>query len=192
LISFSQWFGTGIGVDSDPEMINTARAKGIGAPRVSFFVMEGEHLGFADNSFDAVLTRHAPVHVPELDRVTKGDGLFICQGVGANNMANIREAFETGSGTRYEDEYLRQIADLQTRGWSVLVTASYDVRYWVQDLPSLLFWFKAIAGANEVPADFSIQRHGPIIQDLIGRHIEHRGFATNEHRTLLIARKSLS
>jgi SAM-dependent methyltransferase len=190
LLSLADHFHSAVGVDPDPAMVQAAREHGRPASHVTFLTMGAEQLELDDDSFDVVLTRHAPIHVPELDRVTKPGGLFICQGVGAHNMSNIREAFETGSGTRYEEEGQAVIADLVARDWRILATASYDVQYWVKDVPSLIFWFKAIAGANEVPADFSVSRHADVINSLIARFSSDRGLVTNEHRTLLIARKA--
>jgi SAM-dependent methyltransferase len=190
LLSLARQFHTAIGVDPDPAMVHIAREHGRQFSHVSFLSMGAEQLDLDDSLFDVVLTRHAPTYVPELHRVTKPSGLFICQGIGGRNMGNIREAFETGSGSRYEEDGRTVIADLAARGWHILATASYDVRYWVKDLPSLMFWFKAIAGANEVPADFSVPRHADVINSLIAQFASDRGLETNEHRTLLIARKA--
>lgn len=82
------------------------------------------------------------------------------------------------------------MSQLSARGWHLVTEAQYDVRYWVKDVPSLVFWFKAIAGANEVPADFSIATHHDVVNTLIQQFGSERGLATNEHRTLVIARKS--
>lgn len=190
LLSLADRFHTAVGVDPDPAMVAAAREHGRHVSHVSFLTMGAGRLELDDDSFDVVLTRHAPTYVPELNRVTKPGGLFICQGVGARNMSNIREAFETGSGTLYDEEEEAVIAELVTRDWRILATASYDVRYWVKDPASLIFWFKAIAGANEVPADFSVSRHAKVINSLIARFASDQGMLTNEARTLLIARKA--
>lgn len=191
LLALSPFYKSAIGVDPDPTMLEAARENGRQYPQVSFSIMGAEQLDFGDEMFDVVLTRHAPTVVAEVNRVIKPGGLFLCQGVGANNMANIRQAFGTGSGTRYEDEYQQLVANLRERSWRILVTGNYDVGYWVKNLPSLLFWFKAIAGANEVPADYSIALHGHTVNRLTTHFATAGGFATNEHRTLLVARKFL-
>lgn len=120
-----------------------------------------------DGVFDVVLTRHAPTFAPEIDRVTKPGGLFICQGVGARNMANIRQAFNAGSTARHEDDHQSLLSELTARGWRVVAEGHYDVRYWVKDVPSLVFWFQAIAGANPIPEHFSIATHYGVINALI-------------------------
>ncbi len=45
------------------------------------------------------------------------------------------------------------------------------------------------AGANEVPAGFSIERDWQTVSRIIARYSTPRGIETNEHRTLLIAHK---
>jgi len=190
LLSLSDNVGTAVGVDPDPDMIRVARDNAVGKSNVRFLQASAERLASLDDgTFDVVLTRHAPVHVPELDRVTKANGLFICQQVGAQNMANIRQAFNTGSEALYLDAQQSMLNGLSARGWHLIAEAQYNVRYWVKDVPSLVFWFKAIAGANEIPANFSIETHHNVVDALIQQFGSHRGVATNEHRTLTIARK---
>lgn len=190
LLSLSNNFGTAVGVDPDPGMVRVARDNAVGRSNVRFLRASAERLApLDDGTFDVVLTRHAPVYVPELDRVTKADGLFICQEVGARNMANIRHAFNTGSDALYLDAQQSMLNDLSARGWQLIAEAQYNVHYWVKDVPSLVFWFKAIAGANEIPADFSIATHHGVVNALIRQFGSQRGLATNEHRTLTIARK---
>ncbi len=130
-----------------------------------------------------------PVSVPEVVRVLKPDGYFVSQQAGPNNRANIRQAFDTGSGTRYADDERARIDAFTRPGCRIVATAAYDVRYWVRDIASLIFWFGAIAGANEVPADFSIDRHWRVFQRIIAEYGTPKGVLTNEHRTLLVEQK---
>lgn len=179
-----------VGVDPDPDMVRVARDNAARHTNVQFLPGSAERLDLLDDSaFDVVLTRHAPAFVPELDRVTKAGGLFISQGVGSRNMANIRHAFNTGSEALYETAHQSFLSDLAASGWRLVAEGHYDVRYWVKDVPSLIFWFQAIAGANEVPGDFSIAAHHGVINALIQQFGSDRGLETNEHRTLVIAQK---
>jgi SAM-dependent methyltransferase len=189
LIAFSQYFGTGVGIDPDPEMIGAARENGALHPNVTFVEMGAEALAFPEATFDVVLTRHAPVCVPEVVRVLKPGGYFVTQGIGALNMANIREAFGTGSSVQYEEDYRSSIDEFTRLGCRIVATGSYNVRYWVKDIPSLIFWFKAIAGANEVPEGFSIDRDWQAVSRIIAECSSPGGVLTNEHRTLLVAQK---
>lgn len=189
LLSLASSFRTGVGLDPDPDMIAVARANGAGRPNVRFLPMGAESLDLDHESFDVVLTRHAPVQVPEVVRVLKPGGWFVSQQVGANNMANIRQAFKTGSGSQYGDDERARVDDFTRLGCHVVATGAYDVRSWVSDVHSLVFWLGAIAGANEVPADFSIDRHWSVVNGIIAETATRHGFLTNEHRTLLVVHK---
>lgn len=190
LLSLADRFGSAVGVDPDPEMVAVARTNGAGVNHVRFLQASAESLApLEDGAFDVVLTRHAPVYLPELDRVTRAGGLFICQGVGSRNMSNIRRAFNTGSEALYDNAHRDLLRGLADRGWRLVATGEYDVRYRVLDVPSLIFWFKAIAGANEVPADFNVETHHEVINTLVRDFGSERGLETNEHRVLVIAQK---
>ncbi|MBA2467891.1 MAG: class I SAM-dependent methyltransferase [Chloroflexia bacterium] len=190
LLSLADRYRRAVGVDPDPEMLRVARGNAGRHSNVRFLLAPAERLEpLDDGAFDVVLTRHAPAFVPELDRVTKAGGLFICQGVGSRNMANVRRAFNTSSEALYVDAYQTMLSDLAARGWRLVAEGHYDVCYWVKDVPSIVFWFQAIAGANEVPGEFSIAKHYGVINALIQRFGSDLGLETNEHRTLVIARK---
>jgi SAM-dependent methyltransferase len=189
LLFFSQYFERGVGVDPDPEMIRAARENGAAQSSVTFVEMGAEPLEFPDASFDVVLNRHAPVFVPEVVRVLKPGGYFVTQQVGAKNMDNIRQEFGTGSGVRYAEEHQACIDNLVRHGCRIVTTGDYNVHYWVKDIPSLIFWFKAIAGANPVPEGFSIDRDWQTVRQIISKYWTSSGVLTNEHRNLLIAQK---
>lgn len=186
---FSQYFERGVGIDPEPEMIRTARQNGAEQSRVTFLEMGAESLEFPDASFDVVLTRHAPVFVPKVVRVLKPGGYFIAQQVGAENMDNIRQEFGTGSGVKYAAEHPGCIDELVGYGCRIVATGDYNVHYWVKDVPSLVFWLKAIAGANPVPEGFSIDRDWRTVRQIISKYWTSSGVLTNEHRNLLIAQK---
>lgn len=190
LLSLADKYLRAVGVDPDPDMVRVARENAARHTNVQFLPGSAERLDLLDDgAFDVVLTRHAPTFAPELDRMTKAGGVFICQGVGSRNMANIRQAFNAGSTAHHEDDHQSLVSELTTRGWRVVAEGYYDVRYWVRDLPSLIFWFQALAGTNEVPEDFNIATHHGVINTLIRQFGSSRGLETNEHRTLVIAQK---
>ncbi len=190
LVSLADKYLRAVGVDPDPDMVRVARENAARHANVQFLPVSAERLDLLDDgAFDVVLTRHAPTYAPELDRVTKAGGLFISQGIGSRNMANIHEAFNFGSRAHYEDAHRSFLSDLTTRGWRLVAEGHYDVRYWVKDVPSLVFWFQAIAGAPTIPDDFSVGTHHGVINELIQRFGSPRGLETNEHRTLVVAQK---
>lgn len=193
LLTLASRFATGVGIDPDPDMVRVAQANATtpATTHVTFQQAGTDDLpSFPLGTFDVVLTRHAPVSALGVDHVTKPGGYFICQGVGARNMENIRLTFQTGSATQYDEHQRAVRCTLHESGWEIVAEGEYNVRYRVLDLPSLLFWFSAIAGANEVPSDFTIDRHHGAINEIIRRYGSDRGVETNEHRTLLIARKT--
>ena len=72
LLGLASHFAAAVGVDPDPDMIAVARANRAGHPHVRFVRASAEDLSPVDpQQFDVVLTRHAPVSVPEIDRVTR-------------------------------------------------------------------------------------------------------------------------
>lgn len=196
LLALSQHFGRGVGVDPDPEMIQAARENGAGQAKVTFEAMAAEALAFPDASFEVVLDRHAPIDVSEVVRVLKPGGYFVTQQVGTQNMGNICEEFGTGRTIRNvnhaaldDGDQRGLIEEFTRRGCRVLSSAAYNVHYWVKDIPSLIFWFKAIAGGNEIPKGFSIERDGHTVSRIIQRYSTAKGVQTNEHRTLVVVRK---
>lgn len=56
---------TAIGIDFSPAMIREARRRFL---KLKFFEGDGEHLGFADNSFDAVVCAFGLLHMSEPER----------------------------------------------------------------------------------------------------------------------------
>lgn len=196
-LSLANSYRKGIGVDNDPEMIKTANQK---VPfelkeKVAFEVMEADNLTFANDIFDVVIDRQGPVPVKQIVRVLKPGGYFITQMIGKNNMANINQEFNSQEFLKNQlegeaDLVAQEFANL---GCSVVSTCSYDVGYYVKDMASLLFWFKAIRSrghaASTIPEDFCVEKYYMQINNLITKYQTDKGTKTNEHRELLIVRK---
>lgn len=196
LLAFSQHFGRGVGIDPERAMVQVARENGVGQPRVTFEERAAEALAFPDETFDVVLTRHAPIRVSEVVRVLKHGGYFVTQGVGQQNMGNICEEFGTGRAGRRanhgaldDDDHQTQIDEFTRQGCRILTAAAYNVAYWVKDIPSLIFWFKAIAGSDAIPKGFSVDRDWQTVSRIIEKYSTDDGVLTNEHRTMLIVQK---
>lgn len=51
-----------------------------------------------------------------------------------------------------------------------MANGAYNVHYWVKDIPSIIFWFRAIAGGNEAPDGFTIDRDWQPVDRIIARH----------------------
>ena len=190
-------FGKGVGVDRDPEMIKSAKGK-VGpelANKISFEVMDADQLIFPDSTFDVVTDRQGPIPVGEIVRVLKPKGYFITQMVGKNNMQNIYHEFNpsfVAESNLYgsAQSLAQQFAKL---GCIVVSVCSYNVNYYVKDVASLLFWFKAIRSrghaASAIPEDFNVEKYYQQVNNIITKYQTPKGLVTNEHRELLIIRK---
>lgn len=196
LLALSQHVKTAVGIDPDPEMIRVARQNGATQARVNFEEMSAEALAFPDEAFEVVLNRHAPVFLPEVLRVLKPGGYFVTQQVGDQNMANIKREFGSAGdipgragNDLYDHEHRVLVEELIGFGCRIAATGAYDVRFRVKDIPSLIFWFKALAGGNEIPDGFSIDRDWQTVRRIISKYSTPGGVQTNEHRTLLIVQK---
>ena len=190
-LALAPHFGTGVGADADPNMIQVARENTPAslADKVSFKVMCAEALQFPEALFDAVLNRHAPICVEEIVRVLRPGGIFITQQVGARNFQNICSLFGCGPGGQYEWDPLQEITEVaeafRQDGCTVIGQAEYDVRYFFLDVESLVFNLKAVP----IPEDFDIEKHWRQINQIITDYRTPRGIETNEHRELLIVQK---
>ncbi len=190
-LALADAFRSGVGIDASAGMIATAQENSTPAlaDKISFAVMTAQRLAFLAASFDVVLNRHAPVDATEVTRVLRSGGVFITQQVGARNTANICAVFDCTPGGTYTSDLTQMPEALRAAfidaGCRIVATGEYDIRIWFLDIESLLFWLQAVP----LPEDFSIERHWPQVDAIIGAYSISRGIETNQHRTLLIARK---
>lgn len=191
-LALAPYFGTGVGIDISPQMIETALVNKAAAraDNVSFDVMPAEALRFADGEFDVVLNRHSVVDVGETLRVLRPGGYFIMQQVGQRNLGNICALFGCGPGGEYaydpQQEEVGPLAEaFRQRGARVVGTGEYDVGYWFLDVESLVFLLKAVP----IPEDFDIEKHWRQVDCIITDYHTPRGIETNEHRELLVVQK---
>jgi SAM-dependent methyltransferase len=182
---------SGVGIDASAEMIATAQENlpSALADKVTFAVMSAQRLNFAPASFGVVLNRHAQVDAAEVTRVLRPGGVFITQQVGARNTANICAVFGCTPGGTYSSDSTQTPEALRAAfidaGCRIVAEGEYDARTWFLDVESLLFWLQAVP----LPEDFSIELHWRQVDAIIGAYGTEHGIETNEHRTLLVARK---
>lgn len=195
--------GAGIGIDASPGMV--ARA-GANTPaglvgKVSFAVMDAGRLELPGASFDVVLNRHAPIYAAEIVRVLCPGGVFITQQVGGRNTQSIFAAFGWESNAALWRNYysaadtppmpdeVHGLAALEAAfgrlGCTTRARAEYNVRYWLSDLESFVFFLKAIP----LPEPFDPDVHCSAVNRAISAYGSSRGIETNEHRHLLIVEK---
>lgn len=190
-LALADYFGSGVGIDADPEMIALAEENTPSAMscRVKFLAMDAAALEFPAASFDVVLARHAPAAPAEVARVLRPGGVFITQQIGARNHHNIIALFGCGPDGRYRSDPSQTVAAwaeaFAALGCAVRARGEYDVPYFYQDTASFLLWMRAVP----VPEDFTIERHWPQIDRILREFQTPRGIATNVHRKLLIVQK---
>lgn len=191
-LALAEHFGSGVGIDADPELIAIA---GQNTPpavscRVKFLAMDAEALEFPDGAFDVVLCHHAPAYPAEVARVLRPGGVFITQQIGARHHHNITALFGCGPDGRYTRDPAQTVAAwadaFAALGCVVRARGEYDVPCYYRDIASLLGWMRAIP----VPEDFAIERHWPQIERIASAFQTPRGIATNVHRELLIVQKA--
>ena len=195
--------GAGTGIDASTDMVATARASTPAelAGKVSFAVMDAGRLELPGASFDLVLNRHAPVYAVEIVRVLRPGGVFITEQAGGRNTQSIFSAFGWDSNAALWESYysaadappmpdeIHGLAALEAAFGRLACTtrarAEYDVRYWLSDLDSFVFFIKAIP----LPEQFDPDVHCSAVNRAISACGSSRGIETNEHRHLLIAEK---
>ena len=181
----SKHFSKGVGIDMDSDMISTAEenANKKNINTVMFQRMEAEHIQFPKNTFDIVLNRHAPIVPGEIAKVLKRDGYCITQQVEKENMKNLKKIFHYEKTWKNNVHALGQ--DFEKHGCRIIATGKYNINYWVKDIPSLVFWLKAV----DLPENFTVKNHGLQLLRYIKEYITPKGFITNESREFLVVRK---
>lgn len=182
-IKLSPRFKYGLGVDSDVNMVSTARNNSRDLRNVEFKVVDYRLSGITRN-FDLIIDRHAPFDVSVIYNHLKKDGYFITQQVGEKNMLNIKKA----SSQLYNMPVIN-IEDISKNGFTIVTYKQYDVEYVVKDIESLVFWLNAL---DIIHADLNtneIINNVNVLNTILKGNVDDRGFVTNEHRYLLIAAK---
>jgi SAM-dependent methyltransferase len=190
-LSLAPSFGRGVGIDIDPTMIQVAHENTPPSmkDRISFRVMQAKDLQFPDDSFDVVLNRQSTIIVAPIVRVLRPEGVFITQQVGRRNSLNILTAFGWGPesfGAGWWQEMSALVEAFEQHGCAMVARAEYDVRTWFRDVESPLFWLNSVP----LPETFDLEAHWPGVQRFMTQHHTPAGFESNEHRELLIVRKS--
>ena len=180
LASLASSFGSGLGIDIDPEMIRVARADSA-AGNVDFEVCS-ERLETVAETFDVIVNRHAPLDLATIADHLKPGGYFITQQVGERNMACVRAALGQPSGL----PEIRRSA-ISANGLRPLAFLEYDVEYVVRDIESLVFWLNALDSLHADIAGSDALASAAILNQILAGNVDERGFVTNEHRYLAVA-----
>lgn len=182
-LELAPYFGSGLGVDIDPEMVTVATKNAEGVQNVAFAVDDASLASITD-SFDVVINRHCHLDIPAAAQRVKKNGYFITQQVGERNMANIKLAL----GDRIDMPVLIR-EDIEKAGLTVLAFCEYDVEYVVKDIESLVFWLKALDMLHADLNGAKVLSEVDILNSILEGNVDERGFITNEQRFLVVARK---
>ncbi len=184
MVELSPCFRNALGVDIDPDMVRVADAKAYAAACSNLtFRVDNASLRGVSGLFDVIVNRQAPYDLHAVSRHLRPGGWFITQQVGEHNMSNVARAL----AREVPPATITREAVLQS-GLEVVEFWEYDVEYIVEDIESLVFWLSALdvlhtdlQGSDAIGTAEDLNRvlHG---------NVDHRGFVTNEHRYLVIAR----
>ena len=184
LIELADAFAVGVGIDPDPVMIETASANARDLPNVTFAMGDAAMSGI-DLTFDVILNRHAVLDLDAVADHLRPGGWFITQQVGEKNMRNVKAAL----GHKSQPATISAAQLEATSGLALQAFCEYDVEYVVHDIESLVFWLTALDLSH---ADFDGQSavaSTEILNRILRGNVDHRGFVTNEHRYLVVARR---
>jgi len=183
LTALASSFRAGVGVDIDPVMVAAAVDHAGGTPNLRFQVST-EQLEAVDDTFDVVLSRHAPVGFEAVRAHLASRGYLITQQVGERNMANVQDALGQQAAAPPLSEDAARAA-----GLVVLAFAEYDVEYVVHDVESLVFWLSALDLRHaDLPGGEAVASV-EVFNEILRGNVDHRGFVTNEHRYLMVAQR---
>jgi len=182
-IKLAPYFKSGLGVDIDPEMVNTANKNAKKIKNIDFKV-DSEKLKNTKEKFNLILNRHAPFNAEAISQHLLSDGFFITQQVAINNMSNIKKVIKhkVSKPVGSKEEILK--TDLK-----IIEFREYDVEYIVKNVESLVFWLKAL---DMLHADIHTDKlitQSDVLNNILKGNLNEKGFVTNEHRYLLVAQK---
>jgi SAM-dependent methyltransferase len=176
----ASFFGRGLGIDTDAEMIQLAAANSI-AGNVRFHVGSAR-LEAVSETFDVILDRHAPFDSDAIAAHLNPVGYFVTQQVGERNMACVKAALEQEIT---QPPVQRQA--FTASGLRLLAFLEYDVEYVVRDIESLLFWLRGLDGVHADLDGSAALASAAALNRVLAGNVDERGFVTNEHRYLAVA-----
>jgi SAM-dependent methyltransferase len=181
--TFSQlasFFGQGLGIDTDAQMIQLAVANSTSG-NIRFRVGSAQ-LEAVSETFDVILDRQAPFDLDAIAAHLKPAGYFVTQQVGERNMACVQEALE-----QEITQPPVQREAFTASGLRLLAFLEYDVEYVVRDIESLLFWLRGLDGVHADLDGSAALASAAAFNRVLAGNVDERGFVTNEHRYLAVA-----
>jgi SAM-dependent methyltransferase len=149
--------------------------------------IEGEHLPFADASFDVVINRHESFDAHEVRRVLRSGGTFITQQVGAEDVRELNEALQDKVSLACPDWEVSAVRrQIEASGLEVLQAKTAYPEVFFADIGAVVFFLKGTPWQIE---DFTCQRYRDRLWQLHQRIQAESGFHAHAHRFFIIARK---
>ena len=189
LLAHAARLGEAVGIDIEPEMIDTAERnrRGLSVENVSFVAADNAATGFSDESFDLVTNRHSVLAIKETARLLVHGGHFLTQQVGRDNAARLFDLFVWHG--EFPSEWIEPLIAKETHfeafGLEVIESREYRIDWWIHDVESLIFWLRSVP----TPSPFDIEEHWIGINRAIEVLGDERGIRMVEHREMLVARR---
>ena len=181
-IKLSHLFKSGVGIDIDPAMVQTAKENGKDVRNIVFY-SDSDSLQMTDDKFDVILNRHSSFNLTAVFDHLQPNGYFITQQVGEENMLNMKQVAGIIS------DIVITKKDIEQAGLKVRAFMEYNTEYIVKDIESLVFWLQAL---DMMHSDFpggKILNDVELFNQMLAGNVDERGFITNEQRFLVIAQK---
>jgi hypothetical protein len=176
-------FGSGLGIDVDPEMVRFA-TENSAVPNLSFRVCS-DRLESVPETFDVIIDRQAPFESSAVAAHLRPGGYFITQQVGERNMACVKAALG-----RPPQSPAIQRQSFAGSGLRLLAFLEYDVEYVVRDIESLVFWLNALDLDHADVDGQSALASAVTLNQILAGNVDKRGFVTNEHRYLVVTQNT--
>jgi SAM-dependent methyltransferase len=174
-------FSRGLGIDIDPEMVRLAEQQSA-ASNLNFRVCSARLETIAE-PFPIILNRHAELDLGAIREHLKAGGYLITQQVGERNMACVRAALGLPEGRAAITP-----KRIESSGLQLVAFCEYDVEYVVLDIESLVFWLTGLDGLHADIDGAAAVASATALNKILAANVDERGFHTNEHRYLAIAR----
>jgi SAM-dependent methyltransferase len=176
-------FGSGLGIDVDPAMVRHA-TENSAMPNLSFRV-GSDRLESVPETFDVIISRHAPFDPSAVAAHLRPGGYFITQQVGERNMACVKAAL--GQAPEPPEIQRQSFSGSELR---LLAFLEYDVEYVVRDIESLVFWLNALDLDHADVDGRSALASAVTLNRVLAGNVDGRGFVTNEHRYLAVTQNA--
>ena len=181
-ITLAPYFRSGVGIDIDEEMVKTAQQNANGISNMTFMVLDDKLAGL-NRRFNVIINRHAPFDLDAVKSHLLPGGYFITQQVGEKNMRNIKEVLGKPVGRPVITK-----AMVEANGLHCVDFREYDVEYVVEDIESLVFWLNALDMLHADLVGNEALKSADILNRILANNLDERGFVTNEHRYLSVAK----